>query len=554
MQPTTPECIGVPIPGGAFRIDPAEGAGDGSGELVYTGPNVMMGYAERAGDLALGPGLAELRTGDIARITESGLYQVVGRSARFIKLFGLRIDLQRIETVLAGEGISACCAGTDDRLVIAVEGGHLASYVLNLVTATTKLPAAVIDIVTVPEIPRLNSGKPDYTAIRALATPPATATPATGSVAELFAQVLRVDPEDVTAESTFVTLGGDSLSFVTMSARLEKLLGHLPRDWHQMAVSELESSGTEVPGFWRTLETGIVLRAIAIIFVVGSHTAIWQIWGGGHFLLTASGCYFARFVLTEKTAKERVRHSLMTMLRIAIPCWIWIAIVRVTLGTYALTNALFVNRIFGPNNPLTLRLWYIETLIDVLGIVTIVIAIPALNRIERRWPFYFALGVLGIALVFRWGPDGYDFPDNLFSIAAGFFFAFGWATAKATAAWQRALVTTILLVTLYGYFDPAHPLIWRTYIAASMIIALIWIPQVKVPGFLVAPAIVLANASLYIYLVHWQVLELMPQGSYFTFATALLWGLVAYLVWDKVVTFAEPKIRHRWHEFQANRA
>ena len=42
-----PEAIGVPIPGGAFRLD---GVGaDGVGELVYSGPNVMMGYAERAG-------------------------------------------------------------------------------------------------------------------------------------------------------------------------------------------------------------------------------------------------------------------------------------------------------------------------------------------------------------------------------------------------------------------------------------------------------------------------------------------------------------------------
>ena len=40
-----PEAIGVPIPGGAFTLRPVPGAGEGVGELVYRGPNVMLGYA-----------------------------------------------------------------------------------------------------------------------------------------------------------------------------------------------------------------------------------------------------------------------------------------------------------------------------------------------------------------------------------------------------------------------------------------------------------------------------------------------------------------------------
>ncbi len=112
LAASRPSAIGRPIPGGAFRIDPVEGFDDG-GELVYEGPNVMMGYAESRADLALGSTVRELRTGDIARCGPDGLYEVIGRASRFVKLFGLRIDLQQLETWLAARGVAAQCAADD---------------------------------------------------------------------------------------------------------------------------------------------------------------------------------------------------------------------------------------------------------------------------------------------------------------------------------------------------------------------------------------------------------------------------------------------------------
>ena len=49
---THPQAIGVPVPGGALTLEPVDGGNDGVGELVYTGPNVMLGYAH---GLASGP-------------------------------------------------------------------------------------------------------------------------------------------------------------------------------------------------------------------------------------------------------------------------------------------------------------------------------------------------------------------------------------------------------------------------------------------------------------------------------------------------------------------
>ena len=51
------------------------------GEIVYRGPNVMMGYAETAGDLARGDELGGvLRTGDLGRLDDDGYLFMSGRT------------------------------------------------------------------------------------------------------------------------------------------------------------------------------------------------------------------------------------------------------------------------------------------------------------------------------------------------------------------------------------------------------------------------------------------------------------------------------------------
>ncbi|CAM3892349.1 AMP-binding protein [Smaragdicoccus niigatensis] len=565
-----PECVGVPIPGGAFRLDPVDGLDDDMGELVYTGPNIMLGYAQSASDLAKGRELDELRTGDIARRKPNGLYQIVGRSARFIKLFGIRIDLQRIESVLESQGLTAVCTGDDEQLVVAVQGRAAVADIRARVAAITNLPAHVIQVVTVDEFPRLGAGKVDYAALRELAADASTAE-SQGDVRDLFAQVLRIPAAEVTDNSTFVNLGGDSMSFVTMSVRLEKLLGTLPADWHTKTVAELRAHDRQKPGRWRTVETGIVLRALAILLIVVSHTGLMHAEGGAHFLLAASGYYFARFILSDKPRSERVKHSITTLLRIAIPCLVWIVLVRLTLGTYALSNALFVNRIFGPVNSLTLRIWYVEVLVDLLIVAAVVIAIPAFDRLERRKPFQLALGIALLLVSTRLIPfDVLPHPDlgdlqtvhqwTLFSVFAAFFFAFGWAIAKATTNWQRGLVSVLVIASLIGYFDPRYFAIARTYECAAFILLLIWLPRMKLPRWIVPATTLVANSSLFIFLTHWQVLELMPRVDAYTLAPgfdyvaivlSIVTGTLMYLTWDKVSGFLEPRAKHAWEQFRA---
>src|SRR5664279_1985389 len=104
--------VGIAIPYGSVTVD------EPTGELVYRGPNVMMGYAECREDLAKGDELqGVLRTGDLARQDADGYFYITGRLKRFLKLFGKRFSLDEMEKILSHRvEASVACYGRDDLL------------------------------------------------------------------------------------------------------------------------------------------------------------------------------------------------------------------------------------------------------------------------------------------------------------------------------------------------------------------------------------------------------------------------------------------------------
>ena len=108
------ESIGKAVPGGRIVID------ENTNELIYFGSNVMMGYAMQCHDLELGDdNKGVLHTGDLAGIDGDGLYYIKGRLKRFVKVAGLRLNLDVIEDKLRNHflGDMYCC-GQDEKLTI----------------------------------------------------------------------------------------------------------------------------------------------------------------------------------------------------------------------------------------------------------------------------------------------------------------------------------------------------------------------------------------------------------------------------------------------------
>jgi long-chain acyl-CoA synthetase len=154
--------IGIAVPNGSLRLD-------AGGELVYTGPNVMMGYAECRADLAKGDELhGVLRTGDLARQDDDGYFYLTGRIGRFLKMFGKRFNLEEVELLLQRRcATRLACFGHDDLLMVALEGGE-GSAASTTLRETYRLPTEAFRIVGVPELPRTPSGKIDYPLLAAM--------------------------------------------------------------------------------------------------------------------------------------------------------------------------------------------------------------------------------------------------------------------------------------------------------------------------------------------------------------------------------------------------
>ncbi|WP_240136068.1 AMP-binding protein [Streptomyces sp. MUM 178J] len=566
-----PASIGVPVPGGAFRLDPVDderrddgpgpdagrlhpvddGPGPDAGELVYTGPNVMLGYARTPADLARGRDIRELRTGDLARRTPEGLYEIVGRRSRFVKILGLRIDPQRIETALARQGVTALCTGDDTSLVIAAVDtpDADADRIRGLAIRECRLPPRAVDVRLLADLPRLPSGKPDYEAIRALPRESEDARPLPDDLCPLYARIL--DRTDVTPDSSFVSLGGDSLSYVEMSLQLEKRLGSLPPDWHTRPIRDLappENATPQAPSVprprRRTLETSVALRALAIFFIVGSHIHVFGVKGGAHLLLAVAGYNFARFHLTDAPRRERIRHAWTSIARVAVPSMVWIAGMLLLADDYTLSNLALLHSVLGPHdNPTGMHFWFIEALVYILVAVVALLALRWADRAERRFPYGLPLAVAAAGLLTRYDllglPDRSLMPD---AVTVFWLFALGWAAAKATTVRQRLLVTAATLATVPGFF-PEEPM--REALIVAGFALLVWVPVLPSHERLNRLAGALATASLYIYLTHWQIYPLIDGFSrHLAFLASLVFG-VAYAAVANRAMRALPKLQPR---------
>ena len=538
LAASAPDSIGAAIPGGSIELIPVAGAGPDVGELAYRGPNVMLGYAESIADLALGRTVDALHTGDLATKSADGTYRIVGRRSRIAKVFGLRIDLDRVEQLLAQDGITASAMSDDTGLCVLAEGRVDRHYVADRAARASGLPLHVVHARVVERLPRLDNGKLDRAAAAdqchtapsaSTVTPPAnTSNAATGDgIAALYANLLG--RPDATADDSFVALGGDSLSFVEVSVRLEAMLGELPADWHLRSPVELASrqSPKRRHRWTAQLDTGVALRALAIIAIVGTHIGAFALLGGAHVLLGLAGFSMARFLLTSDR-EPRAPKVLRSALRIAVPSIAFIAIVAVLTTTYTWQNALLVGTYLGPESwgP-AWHYWFIEALVLYLLVCAALFAIPAFDRAERAAPFLVPAVLVAVGLVIRFGAMP-GLAETRPSPAPGvyffWFFALGWWAARTTTTWQRLLVSAVVLVAVPGYWDA--PL--REGAVVVGLLVLIWFRTVRVPRVSVPVLTRLAAASLAIYLTHWLVFPQMADLPWVALVVSLAVGVAVY--------------------------
>jgi acyl-coenzyme A synthetase/AMP-(fatty) acid ligase len=165
--------VGPALPGGRLSVlvgsDTETTEAGVEGEVVYRGPNVMMGYALTAADLARGDELGGvLATGDVGRLDADGYLWLSGRLKRFGKVFGIRLNLDDIEGLLRDAAPVAAVPG-DDKVIVYVEPAarpRRAELVARL-AEQVRLHRSGFEVRVVERLPLLANGKVDYRSLEA---------------------------------------------------------------------------------------------------------------------------------------------------------------------------------------------------------------------------------------------------------------------------------------------------------------------------------------------------------------------------------------------------
>ena len=172
LEDQDPGAIGHLVPLTEARlVDPESGEDtDGDGEIWIRGPQVMRGYL--ADDDATAATLTEdgwLKTGDVARIDDAGVFRIVDRVKELIKYKGYQVPPAELEALLVGHpGVADAAVipcrdadgeevpeGLRGRASGELDGDELMAWVAERVAPHKRV--RVVEVVE--EIPRSPSGK-----------------------------------------------------------------------------------------------------------------------------------------------------------------------------------------------------------------------------------------------------------------------------------------------------------------------------------------------------------------------------------------------------------
>jgi len=212
-----------------------------AGELYISGIGLARGYLDQPG-LTAGtfvadpatPGQRMYRTGDVVRRRPDGNLDFLGRGDDQVKIRGYRVELGEVENTLAAvDGVEQVAVITREHPVVPGQR-QLAAFLVGAAdpaavrdAAARTLPEYMVPTLwaTVAALPLTVNGKLDKESLPEPAPLPSSSsraprTPTEEILCGIVAEVLGVD--GIGIDDDFFTLGGDSISVLTLANRARK--------------------------------------------------------------------------------------------------------------------------------------------------------------------------------------------------------------------------------------------------------------------------------------------------------------------------------------------
>jgi non-ribosomal peptide synthetase component E (peptide arylation enzyme) len=545
------------------------------GQIAIRGNHVALYYLIDGQDVALQDEDGWFLTKDLGSL-ENGYLYYKGRADDVINCGGIKVSPEALETkIYASIGCSsglAICRKMDS---MRGEGFLLAvTQELNVdkqqlreaaVQATQELgvnAANAITIIDVDSLPKTATGKIQRKQLAqwyALQSPDEDQSVETtdstftdGSpIQAIFRRVLNVS--NIRPQDSFISLGGDSLSYIQFSMQLENYLGNLPPRWEQMPLKELERL---VPHQKRktAVEIDVLLRAIAICGVVFNHTELISenyVAGTSLLLLIIAGLNFARFQ-GYALSQGKLESILPIMRSLVMPYFAINLLYQLWHHNIDLTVLLMFNNFLvfsgGDVAAIPFPYWFICLLVQILVVFYFLFLIKPLRDFANSSPWRFGLMLLIVAILtnmistYLWYSHEFLYPrvpHILFWL-----FALGWCLHFAESRSEKLATTGILLVTMSLMFMSGitSEKFW-ILIGGTM---LLWVPFISAPPILKSIIQTISAATYYIYMTHMFFIQLSGKlGISHSLINTIVGLLGSLLIWFSIQRLREFITQYR---------
>jgi acyl carrier protein len=505
------------------------------GQIAIRGNHVALSYLIDGQEVALRDDDGWFLTKDLGSLKNGYLYYE-GRADDVINCGGIKVHPEALETkiyasIRCSSGL-AICRKTDlmrgDGFLVAVtkeldiDKKQLRDAVLQ---ATEKLgvnASNAITIVDVDMLPKTATGKiqrkqlAEWYALQSSDEDQSINTmnsiSTNGSpIQAIFRRILNIS--EIQSNDSFVSLGGDSLSYIQFSMQLEDYLGSLPKMWEYMTLNELE---TFAPQRQKNaiIETDIVLRVVAIVAVVLNHTSQdfipeKYIQGGSLLLLILAGFNFARF--QGYRLKSNLFESITLMLIALVTPYLIISL-GYQIWHHEIDYSvllLFNNFIYPTANHVSVwpfPYWFICLLIQIIILFSSLFSIKYLRHLANSSPWLFGtillivgvcISMLSMRLWYSNEPYYPRLPNVLFWL-----FALGWCLHFAKSRFEKLVTTGILLIIISMMFVFMNGInIEKIWILLGGIV-LLWVPFVPMPPVVRSAIRTIGAATYYIYMTN----------------------------------------------------